>query len=149
MFYVAPLLCIALLAWVDIGAPRPRLLATIAAVGSFIAGTASVVLLTVLAPPIADAALTFGPPEYFALMLMGLSAITALTEQSKAKAYAMGLIGLALATIGLDPIGGTARYTYGSLDLMDGLGFLPVAVGMFGLGAVLAMVELPVDIQII
>ena len=122
---------------------------TIAAVGSFIAGTVSVVLLTVLAPPIADAALTFGPPEYFALMLMGLSAITALTEQSKAKAYAMGLIGLALAMIGLDPIGGTARYTYGSLDLMDGLGFLPVAVGMFGLGAVLAMVELPVDIQII
>ena len=122
---------------------------TIAAIGSFIAGTASVVLLTVLAPPIADAALTFGPPEYFALMLMGLSAITALTEQSKAKAYAMGLIGLALAMIGLDPIGGTARFTYGSLDLMDGLGFLPVAVGMFGLGAVLAMVELPADIQII
>ena len=121
---------------------------TIAAVGSFIAGTFSVVMLTLLAPPIAEYALKFGPPEYFALMLLGLSAISGLTGESRAKGYAMGFIGLAIATIGLDPIDGTQRFTYGHLELMDGIGFLPIAVGMFGLGAVLGMIETPVEIQI-
>ena len=60
----------------------------------------------------------------------------------------MGFIGLAIATIGLDPIDGTQRFTYGNLELMDGIGFLPIAVGMFGLGAVLGMIETPVEIQI-
>ena len=121
---------------------------TIAAIGSFVAGTFSVVMLTILAPPIAEAALSFGPPEYFALMLLGLSAISGLTGKSRAKGYAMAFLGLALAMVGLDPIDGSQRYTFGNLELMDGVGFLPVAVGMFGLGAVLAMVENPVDIEI-
>ena len=121
---------------------------TIAAIGSFIAGTFSVVLLTVLAPPIAEAALSFGPPEYCALVLLGLSAISGLTGKSRAKGYAMALLGLAIAMIGLDPLDGSQRYTFGNLELMDGISFLPIAVGMFGLGAVLAMVESPVDIQI-
>jgi putative tricarboxylic transport membrane protein len=121
---------------------------TIAAIGSFVAGTFSVVMLTVLAPPIADAALRFGPPEYFALMLLGLSAISGLTGKSRAKGYAMGFVGLALAMIGLDPIGGAPRYSYGHLELLDGIGFLPVAVGMFGLCAVLVMVDQLVDIKV-
>ena len=121
---------------------------TIAAIGSFIAGTFSVLMLTLLAPPIADYALSFGPPEYFALMLLGLSAISGLTGKSKAKGYAMGFIGLAMATVGLDPIDGAQRFTFGNLELMDGIGFLPIAVGMFGLGAVLGMIETPVEIQI-
>jgi putative tricarboxylic transport membrane protein len=121
---------------------------TIAAIGSFIAGTFSVVMLTVLAPPIAQAALSFGPPEYFALMLLGLSAISGLTGKSRAKGYAMALLGLALAMIGLDPMEGSQRFTFGNLELMDGIGFLPVAVGLFGLGAVLAMIEKPVEIEI-
>jgi putative tricarboxylic transport membrane protein len=121
---------------------------TIAAIGSFVAGTFSIVLLTVLAPPIAEAALSFGPPEYCALVLLGLSAITGLTGKSRAKGYAMALLGLAIAMIGLDPLDGSQRYTFGNLELMDGVSFLPIAVGMFGLGAVLAMVENPVDIQI-
>lgn len=121
---------------------------TIAAIASFIAGTFSVVMLTVLAPPIANYALNFGPPEYFALMLLGLSAITGLTGKSRAKGYAMGFLGLALAMIGLDPIDGTQRYTFGHLELMDGIGFLPVAVGMFGLGAVMTMIEKPVQLQV-
>src|SRR5512139_2897608 len=74
---------------------------TIAAIGSFVAGTFSVVMLTLLAPPIAEAALKFGPPEYLALMLLGLTAVTGLTGKSKAKGYAMALIGLGLAMIGL------------------------------------------------
>ena len=121
---------------------------TIAAIGSFIAGTFSVVMLTLLAPPLAEAALSFGPPEYFALMLLGLSAITGLTGRSRAKGYAMAFIGLAMATIGLDPIDGHPRFTFGHLELMDGIGFLPIAVGMFGLGTVLAMVDSPTEIQI-
>jgi putative tricarboxylic transport membrane protein len=121
---------------------------TIAAIASFIAGTFSIVMLTVLAPPIADYAVSFGPPEYFALMLLGLSAIAGLTGSSKAKGYAMALIGLALAMVGLDPIDGAQRFTFGKLELMDGIGFLPIAVGMFGLGAVLSMAEKPVDIHI-
>ena len=106
---------------------------TIAAIASFIAGTFSVVMLTVLAPPIAEAALS-GPPEYFALTLLGLSAISGLTGKSRAKGYAMALLGLGLAMVGIDPIDGAQRFTFGNLELMDGLGFLPVAVGMFGLG---------------
>ncbi|HEX2827047.1 MAG TPA: tripartite tricarboxylate transporter permease [Burkholderiales bacterium] len=121
---------------------------TIAAIGSFIAGTFSVVMLTLLAPPISQAALSFGPPEYFALMLLGLSAISGLTGKARAKGYAMALLGLGLAVVGLDPIDGSQRYTFGNLELMDGVGFLPVAVGLFGIGAVLAMVEDPVDGQI-
>ncbi|MEO8442057.1 MAG: tripartite tricarboxylate transporter permease, partial [Betaproteobacteria bacterium] len=121
---------------------------TIAAIASFIAGTFSVLMLTVLAPPIAEAALSFGPPEYFALTMLGLSAISGLTGKSRAKGYAMALLGLGLAMIGLDPIDGTQRFTFGNLELMDGLGFLPVAVGMFGLGAVLTMVEQPVELEI-
>src|SRR5678815_3047225 len=121
---------------------------TIAAIASFIAGTFSVVMLTVLAPPIAEAALSFGPPEYLALTLLGLSAISGLTGKSRAKGYAMALLGLGLAMVGIDPIDGAQRFTFGNLELMDGLGFLPVAVGMFGLGAVLAMVEQPVELEI-
>jgi len=121
---------------------------TIAAIGSFIAGTFSVVMLTLLAPPLAEAALSFGPPEYFALMLLGLSAITGLTGRSRAKGYAMGFIGLAMATIGLDPIGGVPRFSFGHLELLDGIGFLPIAVGMFGLGTVLAMIDAPSEIKI-
>jgi putative tricarboxylic transport membrane protein len=121
---------------------------TIAAIGSFVAGTFSVVMLTVLAPPIAQAALSFGPPEYFALMLLGLSAISGLTGKARAKGYAMALLGLALALIGLDPMNGSQRFTFGNLELMDGIGFLPVAVGMFGLGAVFTMIEKPVELEI-
>ncbi|MGH8663513.1 MAG: tripartite tricarboxylate transporter permease [Burkholderiales bacterium] len=121
---------------------------TIAAIGSFVAGTFSVIMLTLLAPPLAEAALSFGPPEYFALMLLGLSAITGLTGKSRAKGYAMGMIGLAIATIGLDPMGGVPRFTAGHLELMDGVGFLPIAVGVFGLGSVLAMIERPMKIEI-
>jgi putative tricarboxylic transport membrane protein len=72
---------------------------SISAIGSFIAGTFSVVMLMVLSPPIAEAALKFGPPEYFALMVLGLTAISGLTGESRGKGYAMGLIGLALGVV--------------------------------------------------
>ena len=121
---------------------------TISAIGSFIAGTFSVVLLTVLAPPIAAAALSFGPPEYFALMLLGLTAVSGLTGSSTAKAYAMGCIGLALAMVGLDPMNADPRFTFGNLELMDGVGFLPIAVGLFGIGTVFGMIDQTLHMEI-
>lgn len=121
---------------------------TIAAIGSFVAGTFSVVMLTLLAPPIADAALSFGPPEYFALMLLGMTAVSGLTGSSTAKGYAMAFIGLGLAMIGLDPMTGDPRFNFGNLELMDGIGFLPVAVGLFGIGTVLGMIDETLHIEI-
>ena len=121
---------------------------TIAAVGSFVAGTFSVVMLTLLAPPIADAALSFGPPEYFALMLLGLTCISGLTGDSLAKGYGMAFMGLGLATIGLDPMTGDPRFNFGNLELLDGVGFLPIAVGLFGIGTVLGMIDQTIHIEI-
>jgi putative tricarboxylic transport membrane protein len=121
---------------------------TVAAIGSFVAGTFSVVMLTVLAPPIAEAALSFGPPEYFALMLLGLTCVSGLTGESRAKGYGMAFIGLALATVGLDPMTGDPRFNFGNLELMDGVGFLPIAVGLFGIGTVLGMIDNTVQVEI-
>jgi len=114
---------------------------TISAIGSFVAGTFSVVMLTLLAPPIAEAALSFGPPEYFALMVLGLTAVSGLTGSSTAKGYAMAFIGLALAMVGLDPMTADPRFNFQNLELMDGVGFLPIAVGLFGIGTVLGMID--------
>jgi putative tricarboxylic transport membrane protein len=121
---------------------------TIAAIGSFVAGTFSVVMLTVLAPPIAEAALSFGPPEYFALMLLGLTCVSGLTGESRSKGYGMAFIGLALATVGLDPMTGDPRFNFGNLELMDGVGFLPIAVGLFGIGTVLGMIDNTMQVEI-
>ncbi|HEY9446693.1 MAG TPA: tripartite tricarboxylate transporter permease [Burkholderiales bacterium] len=121
---------------------------TIAAIGSFVAGTFSVVMLTLLAPPIAEAALSFGPPEYFALMLLGLTCISGLTGDSLAKGYGMAFIGLGLAMVGLDPMTGDPRFNFGSLELMDGVGFLPIAVGLFGIGTVLGMIDRTMHVEI-
>jgi putative tricarboxylic transport membrane protein len=121
---------------------------TIAAIGSFVAGTFSVVMLTLLAPPIAEAALSFGPPEYFALMMLGLTCVSALTGDSAARGYGMAFIGRALATVGLDPMTGDPRFNFGNLELLDGVGFLPIAVGLFGIGTVLGMIDDTVKIEI-
>jgi len=122
---------------------------SIAAIGSFVAGTFSVVMLMLMAPPIAEAALQFGPPEYFALMMLGLTAIAGLTGGSKLKGYAMGFIGLSLSVVGLDVITAKPRFTFGSLDLMDGINFLPIAVGLFGIAEVGVMLERSTSYQII
>ena len=114
-----------------------------AAIGSFIAGTVGVVALMLAAPPLAEVAISFGPPEYFALMVLGLTTLTGLTGASKLKGLLMGVVGLILGTIGIDPILGNARFTFGNPNLADGLDFLPVAVGLFGIAEILANVDLP------
>jgi putative tricarboxylic transport membrane protein len=109
----------------------------IAAFGSFIAGTFGVVGLMFLAPMLGRAALRFGPAEYFALTLTGLTLVAYLTQGSMIKALIMAVLGLLAGSVGMDPISGEERFTYGSLTLRDGLGLVPVAMGLFGVAEVL------------
>jgi len=109
----------------------------IAALGSFVAGSLSVVALMLLAPPLASVALKFGPPEYTALMLLGLIVLSYMSSGPMAKTLAMAALGLLLGTVGIDVMSGFHRFTYGVTDLADGLGVVPVAVGLFGLSEIL------------
>lgn len=112
----------------------------IAAFGSFIAGTLGVVGLMFLAPSLAEVALAFGPPEYTGLLLLSFTLIVYLAGGNRAKGAVSTLIGLWLAVVGVDLITGLPRFTYGQVKLLDGVEFVPVAVGIFGLSAVLAEV---------
>jgi len=113
----------------------------IAAIGSFIAGTVGVVLLMLVSPALAKWSLSFGPPETFALMLVGLTTVTMLAGDDPLKAYVSMLFGLTLAMVGFDIISGEPRYGFGIPEMMDGVDFLPVAIGLFGLGEVFAGTE--------
>jgi len=110
----------------------------IAAVGSYVAGTVSVVGLMLLAPPLAAFALRFGPPEYFALLLFGLLVLAYMSAGSMVKSLAMAVLGLLLGMVGIDQMSGYFRFAYGVVELGDGLGVVPVAVGLFGLAEILA-----------
>jgi putative tricarboxylic transport membrane protein len=113
----------------------------IAAVGSFVAGTIGVVLLMLISPLLARWSLAFGPPETFALMLLGLTTVTLLTGESAVKGYISMVVGLMLAMVGFDIVSGDPRFAFGVPELMDGIDFLPVAIGLFGIGEVLAGAE--------
>jgi putative tricarboxylic transport membrane protein len=110
----------------------------IAAIGSFIAGTGSVIALMLLAPPLANFALRFGPPEYFALLLLGLLVLAYMSGGSMVKSLAMAVLGLLLGMVGIDQMSGFFRFSYGIMELGDGLGVVPIAVGLFGIAEVLA-----------
>ena len=113
----------------------------IAAFGSFIAGTLSILGLMLLAPMLAEVALRFGPPEYFSLMLLGLVIVTFLAGSSMPKALMMAAFGLFLGLIGMDIMTATPRFTFGIYFLMDGVGLVPVVMGLFGISEVLLNVE--------
>ncbi|MGH8690702.1 MAG: tripartite tricarboxylate transporter permease [Burkholderiales bacterium] len=115
----------------------------IAAIGSFVGGMFAALALVVVAPPLARFALSFGPPEFFALMLLGLCLVTGLAGQSLAAALLMTVFGLLLALIGIDPVRGAPRFTFGIPELYDGLGFVPVVMGLFGVAEILLVVEAP------
>jgi putative tricarboxylic transport membrane protein len=108
-----------------------------AAIGSFIAGTFATLMLMAVGPLVAGFALRFGPPEYFSLMLAGLTIVTSLAGRSLVKALLATTIGLAIATVGIDLQSGMARYTFGNPELLDGLEFLVVAIGLFALAEVI------------
>jgi len=113
----------------------------IAAFGSFIAGTLSVVILTFLAPFLARVTLSFGPPEYFALMVLGLTLLTYFASGSMVKALIMAAVGLLCGSVGQDTISGRIRFAFGVRTLEDGLGLIPVIMGLFGLSEVLLNLE--------
>lgn len=112
-----------------------------AAFASFIAGSLATLFIVLIAPPLARFSLKFGPPEYFALMSLGLILLTYLSSGSMLKALMMASLGIFLGTIGVDPISGYERLTFGSYTLMDGLGLVPVIMGIFGISEVLINLE--------
>jgi putative tricarboxylic transport membrane protein len=115
----------------------------ISAMGSFIAGTLGVLGVSVMAPTLASFALKFGPPEYCCLVFLGLMMAIYLSEESVLKGLMMGVLGLLLGTVGLDPVDGTPRFTMGFNRLMDGVDFVVMAMGLFGIAEILCNLEAP------
>ncbi|MEW6665326.1 MAG: tripartite tricarboxylate transporter permease [Thermodesulfobacteriota bacterium] len=113
----------------------------ISAIGSFIGGTFSLMALTFLVFPLAKAALKFGPPEYFSLVCMAMTVLIYLAKGSVSNAVLMVLLGLFLSTIGMDLITGAQRFSFGSTTLYDGIGLVPLAMGLFGISEVLSNIE--------
>jgi TctA family transporter len=116
-----------------------------AAIGSFVAGTVSTLLVALFAPPLTTIALRFGAAEYFSLMVMGLVCSIALAHGSILKALAMVVLGLLLGLVGSDVISGTPRFTLGMPEFADGLNFVALAVGLFGISEILRNLEGEVD----
>ena len=109
----------------------------IAAIGSFVAGTLSVIALMFLAPTLASFALRFGPPEYTALLVMGLVVLSYMSGGSMVKTLTMAVVGLLFGMIGIDAMSGYTRFSYGVIELSDGIGIVPVAVGLFGVSEIM------------
>ena len=113
----------------------------IAALGSFFAGTVGTLILAALAGPLAELALKFGPAEYFSLMVLGLIGAVVLAHGSLLKAIAMIVLGLLLGIVGTDVNSGVARFGFGVPELTDGIGFVGVAMGLFGFAEIIANLE--------
>lgn len=120
-----------------------------AAMGSFIAGTLSLLGLTLLATPFTDFAIQFGAPEYFSLMIFALVILTYLAHGSMIKALIMALFGLILTAVGTDNITGTLRFTFGILHLSDGFDLVPLVMGLFGISEVLINVEQAISQEVL
>lgn len=119
-----------------------------AAISSFVAGTFSVVAMMLVAAPLADFAIKFGPPEFFALMLWGLSAVAYLGGDSLLKALLMGAFGVFISTIGVDIVTGTDRFTYNQAELLDGIDFLILIIGFFAVSEVFLTLEKESGVEI-
>jgi len=113
----------------------------VAAIGSFIGGIVATFGLVFLALPLTRLALAFGPPEIFALLVFGMSLVTGLASKSLVRALIAAVIGMLIAQIGIDPVLGAPRFTFGLPELMDGLGLVPVVMGLFGIAEILLSVE--------
>lgn len=113
----------------------------ISAFGSFIAGTLSIVGLMAIAVPLSKVAIQFGPPEYFSLVCLGLITMIYLSGRSVGKSMIMGLLGLILSFIGLDTITGRPRLHYGFIELTNGIGLVPLIMGIYGVGEVLINID--------
>ncbi len=114
---------------------------SVAAIGSFLAGCVSTLLVAAFAPPLAEVALKFGPAEYFSLMVLGLLAAVVLASGSLVKAIAMIVLGLLLGIVGTDVNSGLPRFSFGIPELTDGVGFVVVAMGLFGFAEIIVNLE--------
>jgi putative tricarboxylic transport membrane protein len=121
----------------------------IAAIGSFVAGTVGIVGMTLFAPKIAGFALSFGPPEMFSLALVGLLMAVTLSGASIVKGLIMMALGLLLASVGLDPISGKTRFSFGIIELQSGFDFVTLAMGVFGLGEIFTGLESAVKSEVV
>jgi len=113
----------------------------VSAIGSFIAGSLSILGLIFLAQPLAKRALSFGPPEYFSLICMALVILISLAQGSLYRSAIMALLGLLIGLVGLDPIMARPRFTFGLVDLMDGVAIVPLIMGIFGIAEILINLE--------
>ena len=120
---------------------------SVAAIGSFLAGMTSVAALVFIAPPLSEFALRFSAPEYFLLAALGITATASLGGSSAAKALLAASLGLMISQIGVDPIVGLPRLTFGEARLLEGIDFLPVAIGIFGIAEVISSLERMNDMQ--
>jgi putative tricarboxylic transport membrane protein len=120
----------------------------ISAFGSFIAGTFSLIGLVLLAPPLARFGLRFGPPEYFSMIIMGLTVVTYLARTSMIKALMMAALGVVVGMIGMDPNAAKPRFTFGFMEFYDGVGLAPMIMGLFGIAEVLENVGLMVKREV-
>jgi putative tricarboxylic transport membrane protein len=120
----------------------------IAAFGSFIAGTIGIIILMFLAEPLSRIAIQFGPPEYFALIVLALTILSYLAQGSMVKAFIMALLGICLSQIGLDMVTGYSRFTFGIIDLQDGVGLIPMVMGLFGVAEILTNLEESVNVEV-
>ena len=114
---------------------------TTAAIGSFVAGSLATLLIAMFAAPLAEMALAFGPPEYFSLMVLGLVASVVLAHGSLLKAIAMIIAGLLLGLVGTDVSSGLQRFTFDTPEFEEGLSFVAVAMGLFGIGEIVRNLE--------
>ena len=112
-----------------------------AALASFAAGTFAIIALMLVAPSLARVAVAFGPPEYFSLMVLGLTILSFLSQGSMAKSLLMAAVGIVLGLIGMDQITAQARLTFDRLELLDGIGLVPVVMGLFGVAEILSNLE--------
>jgi putative tricarboxylic transport membrane protein len=113
----------------------------IAALGSFAAGTFALVALMLVAPALARVAIAFGPPEYFSLMVLGLTVLSFLSQGAMAKSLLMAAVGIILGLIGIDQITAQPRLTFDRLELLDGVGLVPIVMGLFGVAEILSNLE--------
>ena len=120
----------------------------VSAIGSFIGGTLALCGLAFIGPPLAKLALNFGPPEFFALMIFAMTTVIGLMGKSVLRGLIAALIGLGLAFIGIDPQAGIMRLTFDVLELQNGLDFIPIVMGLFGLSEILISVESDVKAEI-
>jgi putative tricarboxylic transport membrane protein len=125
------------------GRPGPAL--GMAAISSFIAGTFAVLMLSLIAPALANYAVSFGPPEYFALTFMGLTMVTSLGGDAPLKGIISAALGILVACVGIDAQSGVGRFTFDNVYLLDGVGFIGVAVGLFAISEVLINIEAPMQ----